>query len=121
MEQLVPNGAKWGQGDFSLLIQTLPTFWATWILILRILIFGIYWVPKFVLTQNTGSRLSAFQMSESSDWHVLSVEMAQVGGPKPGTSGCPSWAQARNLAPNKIKKIKILKIKICVAQNVGKV
>ena len=42
---------------------------------------------------------------------------AQVGGPKPG----PSWAQARNLGPKKIQKIKILKIKICVAQNVDKV
>ena len=54
---------------------------------------------------------------------------AQVGGP-PGPSGLaqagpkwvgPSWAQARNLGPKKIQKIKILKIKIRVAQNVGKV
>ena len=67
---------------------------------------------------------------------------AQVGGPKPGPSGWaqagpkwvgpsraqagpkwvgPSWAQARNLGPKKIKKIKILKIQIRSAQNVGKV
>ena len=54
----------------------------------------------------------------------------KVGGPKPGPSGCaqagpkwvgPSWAQARNLGPKKNKKTKILKIKIRVAQNVGKV
>ena len=34
-----PDGPKWGQEDFFLLIQTLPTFWATRILILRIFIF----------------------------------------------------------------------------------
>ena len=42
-------------------------------------------------------------------------------GPKPGPSPGPSWAQARNLGPKKIQKIKILKIKIRSAQNVGKV
>ena len=55
---------------------------------------------------------------------------AQVGGPKPGPSGWaqagpkwvgPSWAQARNLGPKKIKEMKILKIKIRSAKNVGKV
>ena len=55
---------------------------------------------------------------------------AHVGGPKPGPSGWaqagpkwvgPSWAQARNLGPKQIQKIKILKIKIRVAQNAGKV
>ena len=29
-----PDGSKWGQEDFFLLIQTLPTFWAERILIL---------------------------------------------------------------------------------------
>ena len=33
----------------------------------------------------------------------------------------PSWAQARNLGPKQFRNIKILKIKIRVAQNVGKV
>ena len=50
-------------------------------------------------------------------------------GPQPGPSGWaqawpklgPSRAQARNLGPKKKQKIKILKIKIHVAQNVGKV
>ena len=50
---------------------------------------------------------------------------AQVGGPTPGPSGWaqagPKWAQARNLGPQKIQKIKILKIQIRSAQNVGKV
>ena len=34
-----PDGPKWGEDDFFLLIQTLPTFWAERILILRIFIF----------------------------------------------------------------------------------
>ena len=51
---------------------------------------------------------------------------AQVGGPKLGPSGWapqagPKWTQARNLGPKQIKKIKIIKIKIRSAQNVGKV
>ena len=40
---------------------------------------------------------------------------------KLGWVGGPKRAQGRNLGPKKIKKIKILKIKIRVAQNVGKV
>ena len=53
-----------------------------------------------------------------------------MGGPQPGPSGWaqagpkwvgPSWAQARNLGPKKIQNLKIIKIKIHVAQNVGKV
>ena len=41
---MAPNGAR---RILFLLIQTLPTFWATWILILRIFIFWIFWDPKF--------------------------------------------------------------------------
>ena len=41
-----PDGPKWGQDDFVLLIQTLPTFWAERILILRILIFWIFLAPS---------------------------------------------------------------------------
>ena len=37
-----PDGPKWGQEDFFLLIQTLPTFWAERIWILRICIFWIF-------------------------------------------------------------------------------
>ena len=49
-----PDGPKWGQEDFFLLIQTLPTFWATRILILRIFIFWIFWVPNFWLGPSLG-------------------------------------------------------------------
>ena len=42
--EMAPNGAgSW----FSPLIQTLPTFLATRILILRIWIFCFYWIPDF--------------------------------------------------------------------------
>ena len=55
MGQMAPNGAR---GIFFLPIQTLPTFWATWILILRIFIFWIFldlkfpdfWVPDFQIS-----------------------------------------------------------------------
>ena len=40
-----PDGPKWGQEDFFLLIQTLPTFWAERILIFRFFIFWICWAP----------------------------------------------------------------------------
>ena len=38
MEKMAWDGPKWGQEDFFLLIQTLPTFWAERIWILKILI-----------------------------------------------------------------------------------
>ena len=49
-----PDGPKWGQDDFFLLIQTLPTFWAEQVLILRIFIFGIFWGPKFLAWAQLG-------------------------------------------------------------------
>ena len=57
MEKWAPDGPKWGQEDFSLLIQTLPTFWATRILILRINIFCFFWVPNFWLGPGLGPGL----------------------------------------------------------------
>ena len=52
---MAPNGA--GRFFFRL-IQTLPTFWATWILILSIFIFWIFWIPNFQI-----SRFPDFQKS----------------------------------------------------------
>ena len=45
-KKLGPDGPKWGQDDFFLLIQTLPTFWAEWILSFRIFIFRIFLAPS---------------------------------------------------------------------------
>ena len=53
-----PDGPKWGQEDFVLLIQTLPTFWAERILILIIFIifvffgFQISWISRSPDFQN---------------------------------------------------------------------
>ena len=57
-QKIGPDGPKWGQEDFFLLIQTLPTFWAERILILRIFIFWIFWIPNFQI-----SRFPDFQKS----------------------------------------------------------
>ena len=46
MGKMALDGPKWGQEDFFLLIQTLPTFWAERIWILRIFFF-IFWTPNF--------------------------------------------------------------------------
>ena len=48
------NWPKWGQEDFFLLIQTLLTFWAERILILRMLFFWIFLVPNFWLGPGVG-------------------------------------------------------------------
>ena len=48
---------KWAhlaQEDFFLLIQTLPTFWAERIWILRISFFGFFWGPKFLAWAQLG-------------------------------------------------------------------
>ena len=47
MEKMAWDGPKWGQEDFFLLIQTLPTFWAERIWLLRSFIFLIFWIPNF--------------------------------------------------------------------------
>ena len=47
-----PDGPKWGQEDFFLLIQTLPTFWAERIWILRIFIFLIFEIPNFWISRS---------------------------------------------------------------------
>ena len=40
-------GLKKGQEDFFLLLQTLPTFWAEWIVTLKFFIYWISWLPEF--------------------------------------------------------------------------
>ena len=48
LAQMAPNGAR---RIVFLLIQTLPTFWATWIWILRISIFEMFWIPNFWISR----------------------------------------------------------------------
>ena len=71
-----PDGPKWGQEDFFLPIQTLPTLWATRILILRIFIFWILGAPSLGLA-----------------WAQLRPSLARLGpGLGPGLG--PAWARA---------------------------
>ena len=78
-QKMGPDGPKWGQEDFFLLIQTFPTFWAEWILILRILIFWIF----------LGSQISGLGPT----WAHLGPTWAHPLGPHvgPPTLG-PTWA-----------------------------
>ena len=78
-----PDGPKWGQEDFFLLIQTLPTFWAERILILRIFIFRFFLDPKFPDFQ-----VPDFQISRNLAWAKLGPGWARLG-PGLGPSGGP--------------------------------
>ena len=53
MEKIASDGPKWSQEDvFFLLIQTLPTFWAERIRILRIFLFLIFFIPNFWISRS---------------------------------------------------------------------
>ena len=51
MEEMAWDGPKWGWEDLFRLIQTLQTFWATWIWILRMFIFDTLFESKFLEVQ----------------------------------------------------------------------
>ena len=85
-----PDGPKWGQEDFFLLIQTLPTFWATRILILKIHIFKIFFgVPDFWI-----SRFLDFQIQGC---HLSWLAQGQGGAILDGTPGPQNSGDPRNL------------------------
>ena len=50
------DGPKWGREFFFRLIQTLPTFWAERILILRIFTFWTFWIPNFQISRSQISK-----------------------------------------------------------------
>ena len=62
--EMAPNGAL---EVFFRLIQTLPTFWAERIWILRILIFEMFWIPNFWISRSPASNS---QSSRFSDFQV---------------------------------------------------
>ena len=66
MEKMASDGPKWGQEDFFLLIQTLPTFSVTQILILIIFAF-------------LGSEISRFPDRHGPGWPGLAWAWAGVG------------------------------------------
>ena len=53
MEKMAWDGPKWGQEDFFLPVQTLPTFWAEGIWILRSFLFLFFWIPTFWISRST--------------------------------------------------------------------
>ena len=76
---------KWGQEDFSLLIQTLPTFWTTRILILRIVY--VFDLCGSQISRFAGPIFPHFQKSG------LGPAWAQLGpGLGPACLG-PAWAR----------------------------
>ena len=73
--QMAPNGAR---RIFFLLIQTLPTFWAERILILRIFIFWIFLDPKFPDFQVPKFQISRFQNSGFPDFQISGFPDSQI-------------------------------------------
>ena len=71
--QMAPNRAG---RIFFLLIQTLPTFWAERISILRLFIFLIFWIPKIVNFQVPKSQ--KFWISRSPDLQIPKIPDFQV-------------------------------------------
>ena len=87
-----PDGPKWAQEDFFLLIQTLPTFWAERILILRTFDFWIFWGPNFASNFFMGVKYfqefaSIFFMGEK--YFQEFAPNFFMGGPHVGP---PTWA-----------------------------
>ena len=76
-----PDGPKWGQEDFVLLIQTLPTFWAERILILIISIFLIFLASSlgpglgagFPLPTHPGIKYVARTLAATIDYTIRDV------------------------------------------------
>ena len=76
---MAPNGAR---RIFFLLIQTLPTFWAERILILRIFIFWIFCVPNFWLGPSLGPAWARLGPRHGPGSEVSSPPAAQLNFPE---------------------------------------
>ena len=92
-QKMGPDGPKWGQEDFFLLIQTLPTFWAERILILRIFIFWIFWVPNFWLGP-TWAKLGPTHLGPA--WAHPLGPLGWAGGPSGGPSAITGVCEKNN-------------------------
>ena len=96
MEKM-PEIARNGAGScFFLLIQTLPTFWTTRILILRIFIFWFFWVPNFWLGPSLGPPTWAHPLGPGwgpPTWaRHLGPALAHPLGPPRWAGGPLGWA-----------------------------
>ena len=74
MEKMASDGPKWGQEAFFLLIQTLPTFGAEGIWILRVC-FLIFWIPNFCIPRSPDLQIPRFPGSQiSKRWAMTAVQ-----------------------------------------------
>ena len=105
MEKLAPDGPKWGQEDFFLLIQTLPTFWAT-----RILNFDSFYVLDFLDPKFPDFQVPDFQISRNPAWARLGPGLG-LAWAWAWARACPAWARAwvwlgPGLGPETIRNVK---------------
>ena len=91
-QKMGPDGPKWGQEDFFLLIQTLPTFWAERILILRIFIFWIFWGPKFLAWAHLGPTWAHPLWAPRGPTHFGPHVGPPTWAPRGPTHWGPTWA-----------------------------
>ena len=90
-QQMGPDGPKWGQEDFFLLIQTLPTFWAERISILRVFFF--FWTPNFWISRSPELQISGFaspQISKFPDSQISRFPDFQTPPPAPDEFSDPN-------------------------------
>ena len=86
---------------FSLLIQTLPTFWTEWILILIVFILLILWTPTFWISRSPDLQISGFpdpQISKFPDFQISRKRSCST--PKPGPGNPEIWNQQINKHTN---------------------
>ena len=111
-QKMGPDGPKWGQADFFLLIQTLPTFWGR----------TNFDFENFYFFDFFGSQISRFPGPRFANFQKSGLGLGPSRAqPKPGPSLGPMGPSQAQVGSQKIPKIKIIEIKIRSAKNVGKV
>ena len=83
---------EWDREDFFRLIQTLPTFWVTWIRILRLFIFDMFGITNFWI-----SRFQDFQNLAQAGlgWALARLGLGGPSGRTWNGAACsiaPSWS-----------------------------
>ena len=98
MQKMGPDGPKWGQEDFFLLIQTLPTFWAERIWILRIFTFENFGIPNFWISRSQISKIWPLAGLGPCLSHLDLLEHSSAVAPRwlRGTPGPQSAGDPRN-------------------------
>ena len=85
MEKLLEMAPNEASRIIFLLIQTLPTFWATRILILRIFIFWIFWIQNFQISRFPDFQKSGLGRAGPLGW--AGGVLGRAGGPSGGLGG----------------------------------